>query len=46
VAFLPALRRLSPPTLFVSIASDNQLFHDALQKYFGGEPDPLTLERL
>ena len=33
-------------TLFASVASDNQLFKDALDKYFGGEPDPLTLEPL
>jgi uncharacterized protein (DUF1810 family) len=32
-------------TLFASVASDNQAFKGALQKYFGGEPDPLTLDR-
>jgi len=33
-------------TLFASVASDNQIFKDALQKYFGGELDSLTLKRL
>ncbi len=33
-------------TLFANVAADNQVFVDALNKYFGGEQDPLTLERL
>ena len=33
-------------TLFANATSDNQVFRDALHKYFGGEPDRLTLERL
>jgi uncharacterized protein (DUF1810 family) len=33
-------------TLFASVASDNQVFQDALQKYFGGEPDPHTLDSI
>jgi len=33
-------------TLFAQIASENQIFKDALLKYFEGEPDRLTLERL
>lgn len=36
----------SSMTLFASVASDAQVFNDALEKYFGGEPDPLTLERI
>jgi uncharacterized protein (DUF1810 family) len=40
------LKFRSSMTLFASVASDDQVFRDALQKYFGGEPDPLTLERL
>jgi uncharacterized protein (DUF1810 family) len=36
----------SSMTLFARVAADNQVFNDALQKYFGGEPDPLTLERV
>ena len=36
----------SSMTLFASVAADDQVFRDALQKYFDGEPDPLTLERL
>jgi uncharacterized protein (DUF1810 family) len=33
-------------TLFASVASDNQIFNDALDKYFGGKPDALTLDRV
>jgi uncharacterized protein (DUF1810 family) len=33
-------------TLFAHATSDKQLFVEALNKYFGGEPDSLTLERL
>jgi uncharacterized protein (DUF1810 family) len=40
------LKFRSSMTLFASVASDNQVFQDALDKYFGGEPDPLTLDRL
>jgi len=40
------LKFRSSMTLFANAASDNQVFKDALQKYFAGEPDNLTLERL
>ena len=40
------LKFRSSMTLFASVTPDNRIFKDALQKYFGGEPDPLTLERL
>ena len=40
------LKFRSSMTLFASVASDKQVFEEALRKYFGGEPDPLTLERL
>jgi uncharacterized protein (DUF1810 family) len=40
------LKFRSSMKLFASVASDNQVFKDALDKYFGGESDPLTLERL
>jgi uncharacterized protein (DUF1810 family) len=33
-------------TLFAESTPDNQIFKDALEKYFGGEGDPVTLERL
>jgi uncharacterized protein (DUF1810 family) len=33
-------------TLFSEVASDNEEFLLALRKYFGGQPDPATLERL
>jgi uncharacterized protein (DUF1810 family) len=36
----------SSMTLFASVAPDNQIFVDALQKYCGGKPDPLTLRSL
>jgi len=36
----------SSMTLFEHAARHNQVFQDALQKYFAGQPDPLTLERL
>jgi uncharacterized protein (DUF1810 family) len=40
------LKFRSSMTLFANTASENQIFKDALQKYFGGEPDRLTVERL
>jgi uncharacterized protein (DUF1810 family) len=33
-------------TLFVHATTDNKVFRDALDKYFGGQFDPLTLMRL
>ena len=33
-------------TLFAHVTADNKVFMDALQKYYGGKFDPLTLERL
>jgi len=36
----------SSMSLFASVTGDTQVFKDALQKYFDGKPDPLTLERL
>jgi uncharacterized protein (DUF1810 family) len=33
-------------TLFSRAASDPQLFEEALNRYFSGEPDALTLERI
>jgi uncharacterized protein (DUF1810 family) len=36
----------SSMTLFARATSDNQVFVDALEKYFGAEFDRLTLERL
>jgi uncharacterized protein (DUF1810 family) len=40
------LKFRSSMTLFASATSENKVFNDALQKYFGGEPDLLTIERL
>jgi uncharacterized protein (DUF1810 family) len=33
-------------TLFAQAAPDDQVFRDALQKYFGGELDQLTIDQL
>jgi uncharacterized protein (DUF1810 family) len=40
------LKFRSSMSLFAAAASDNQDFSDALQKYFDGKPDPLTLKLL
>jgi uncharacterized protein (DUF1810 family) len=36
----------SSMTLFANTAIENKLFKEALQKYFAGVPDQLTLDRL
>ena len=33
-------------TLFAHVTTDNQIFEDAVRKYFGGDFDRLTLDRL
>ena len=40
------LKFRSSLTLFAQSATDNHIFQQALDKYFQGQPDPLTLERL
>ncbi len=40
------LKFRSSMTLFAQATSDNQIFLDALAKYFDGEFDPLTVDRL
>jgi uncharacterized protein (DUF1810 family) len=40
------LKFRSSMSLFASATSDNQIFRDALRKYFDGELDSLTLRRL
>lgn len=40
------LKFRSSMTLFAQAAEDNDLFQSALEKYFQGQPDRLTLERL
>ena len=40
------LKFRSSMTLFAHATSDTQVFHDAIEKYFAGKFDPLTLERL
>ena len=36
----------SSMTLFASVASDNAVFADALQRYFAGRRDRLTMEKI
>lgn len=40
------LKFRSSMTLFAHATADNHVFADAIEKYFGGEYDPLTLARL
>jgi uncharacterized protein (DUF1810 family) len=40
------LKFRSSVTLFAEVSGESMPFTDALEKYFAGEPDPLTLERL
>ena len=40
------LKFKSSMTLFATVAPEEHVFQEALQKYFGGELDRLTLERL
>ena len=40
------LKFRSSMTLFTRAAPENPIFQEALQKYFNGEPDPLTLNLL
>jgi len=40
------LKFRSSMTLFARAATDDPVFENAVRKYFGGEYDPLTLERL
>ena len=40
------LKFRSSMTLFAATAADHQIFKDALEKYFAGEPDPRTVELL
>ena len=36
----------SSMTLFAHVSTGSNVFVDALEKYYGGQPDPLTLEML
>jgi len=40
------LKFRSSMTLFANAAEDKKIFEAALQKYFSGKPDPLTIGRL
>jgi uncharacterized protein (DUF1810 family) len=46
LGYIDSLKFRSSMTLFAHATSDNEIFKYALQKYFGGEFDPVTLERL
>ena len=43
---IDAMKFRSSMTLFAQATPDNRIFIDALQKYFAGESDPLTIEYL
>ena len=43
---IDALKFRSSMTLFSKAATESEPFQTALNKYFAGEPDPLTLDRL
>ena len=43
---IDSMKFRSSMTLFAKAAGDNQIFLDALNKYFAGEFDPLTIQRL
>jgi uncharacterized protein (DUF1810 family) len=43
---IDAMKFRSSMTLFAHAAADNQIFLDALRKYYSGEVDQLTLQRL
>ena len=43
---IDSLKFRSSMTLFAQVAGDNAVFAAALDKYFGGQPDKLTLDRL
>jgi len=44
--YIDAMKFRSSMTLFAQATPDHQIFTDALQKYFAGEFDPLTIEYL
>lgn len=43
---IDTLKFRSSATLFAEVAPDAAVFQEALRKYFGGHPDPLTLAGL
>ena len=43
---IDAMKFRSSMTLFAQATPDNEIFTDALEKYFAGEFDPLTIEYL
>ena len=44
--FPDTLKFRSSMTLFAHVSPGSNVFVNALEKYYGGEPDPLTLEML
>ena len=43
---IDAMKFRSSMTLFAAAAPSESIFRDALEKYFAGAPDPLTLQRI
>ena len=43
---IDALKFRSSMTLFAAVTGDGSVFADALRKYFDGQPDRLTIDRL
>ena len=43
---IDSLKFRSSMTLFAQVSGDDTVFAAALDKYFSGQPDPLTLDRL
>ena len=41
-----AMKFRSSMTLFAAVAQGDRVFQDALEKYFDGKPDPLTIQGL
>jgi uncharacterized protein (DUF1810 family) len=41
-----ALKLRSSMTLFADVTDDDRAFLDVLERHYGGEPDPLTVELL
>jgi uncharacterized protein (DUF1810 family) len=43
---IDSIKFRSSMTLFTLVAEDQRIFREALDKYFNGQPDPLTINRL
>ncbi len=43
---IDSMKFRSSMTLFAEVATENEIFQEALENYFAAQPDPLTLDRL